>query len=558
MAAVMRTIVPLCVLVGCFVPAAAQQRASFIAAETPLSAASSRPAAEIGRDYLRAAAASLNLSDEALNGVFVAKEYKTAHNGVTHVLYRQQFQGLEVYNAAWVTNVDASGRVLSAGGILYGIPGPMAFPGPAASQRAARAAVLAVNPELGARFTASPGAKTPSRAGNVVFAAGGLGADVEGRLVWYGHRGSLTLAWVFDVLDSDGVSLYSVVVEEATGAVLDKQAQSFSFQAPRGLVFDKGSPQPVIPAGTVPPGPPPVVDRVLVSFAGDLQASPAGWTSRNETAGNNVVAGQNLLGQSFITPEPTRAPGGDFSFPLTLGPNAPATLSFADAVNTNFFYWLNRAHDLHYQNGFDEAAGNFQASNFGRGGVEGDAVLAYSHFGAAALGGPALRNAVFSGGADDGTRAFIAMFLGYSAAGGYFTDSALDAEIILHEYTHGVSRRLVPLGYSTFQGAAMGEGWSDFFALEYLLPDGAPPDGVYPAAQYYFAAFGNGLRTRPYSTRTDVNPLTYANLGAVDSRGPEVHADGEIWMEALLELRANLIQQFGEAGRTPPPAAPGD
>src|SRR5258708_2173205 len=43
----------------------------------------------------------------------------------------------------------------------------------------------------------------------------------------------------------------------------------------------------------------------------------------------------------------------------------------------------------------------------------------------------------------------------------------------------------------------------------------------------------------------DVNPLTFANLGRVYYL-PEVHADGEIWVECLWEMRANLIAQFGE------------
>src|SRR6185295_3477750 len=30
------------------------------------------------------------------------------------------------------------------------------------------------------------------------------------------------------------------------------------------------------------------------------------------------------------------------------------------------------------------------------------------------------------------------------------------------------------------------------------------------------------------------------------NRAPEVHADGEIWVEALWEIRANLIKQFGD------------
>ena len=53
------------------------------------------------------------------------------------------------------------------------------------------------------------------------------------------------------------------------------------------------------------------------------------------------------------------------------------------------------------------------------------------------------------------------------------------------------------------------------------------------------------MRTRPYSTNMDINPLTFANLGKVIPF-QEVHADGEVWFEALWEARAALIQQFGE------------
>src|SRR5260370_28216405 len=98
----------------------------------------------------------------------------------------------------------------------------------------------------------------------------------------------------------------------------------------------------------------------------------------------------------------------------------------------------------------------------------------------------------------------------------------------------------------------MGEAWSDFFGLEYTLPNGAPPDGFYALSEYFDQDWGAGdIRTRGYSTNMALNPLTYANIGQVIPF-PEVHADGEIWFEALSEVRANLIQQFREAeGRRP-------
>src|SRR5262249_7909825 len=54
---------------------------------------------------------------------------------------------------------------------------------------------------------------------------------------------------------------------------------------------------------------------------------------------------------------------------------------FGPAAITNLFYFINIAHDYYYGLGFDEAAGNFQTSNFNRGGVGNDAVLAEAQFG---------------------------------------------------------------------------------------------------------------------------------------------------------------------------------
>ena len=39
---------------------------------------------------------------------------------------------------------------------------------------------------------------------------------------------------------------------------------------------------------------------------------------------------------------------------------------------TNLFYWNNVIHDLHYLYGFNEAAGNFQQNNYGKGGQGND------------------------------------------------------------------------------------------------------------------------------------------------------------------------------------------
>jgi hypothetical protein len=505
-----------------------------------------RPARDIARAFLESSA---GVTPEDLDGVYMAQEYTSSNNGVTHVVYRQRFQGIDVYNAAWVANISPDGEVLSAGGTLYPAPGTIDYAGQITVAGAVRAAVRAVNPSLAATFEPTKSAALPTRAlGRTVrFAKGALGADIEGQLAWFGHRGTLLLVWILNVVDADGVSSFDVAVEASSGAVVDKMTMTF-FESPKGQVFQKGTPQPNPTPGVRLNSGPPIVDRTLVTLTGDPLPSPMGWVLNNETAGYNAVVGENPLGLTFITNATrTAAPNGDFSFPLSVGPSAPSPLAFRDAANVNLFYWVNRAHDLHYQYGFDEAAGNFQSNNFGRGGVDGDALLAYSHYGAAAPVGASLNNAFFTTKAlGDGAQSMIAMYVTVSGPAGYYADGALAADVIVHEYTHGVSIRLLPNGYGAFQTAAMGEAWSDFFALEYLTPMGAPPDGSYPVGEYWSQTWGTGIRTRPFSTNSDINPLTFADLGRVIPY-PEVHADGEIWVEALWEARSSLIQQFGEA-----------
>lgn len=119
------------------------------------------------------------------------------------------------------------------------------------------------------------------------------------------------------------------------------------------------------------------VPRKVVPFTGDPIASPRGWITGTETAGNNTVTGLNALGLRCVVgpdncpfrPKTVSSPSLDFSFPLEVGPGTPHPSTFWQAATVNLFYLVNRVHDLFYLTGFDEAAGNFQAENFTKDGV---------------------------------------------------------------------------------------------------------------------------------------------------------------------------------------------
>ena len=528
-------------------PKAAPAQRHFISSSGALTEASGDAPSAIALRFIESVAPSLGLTTGDLQGLVLAREYRTEHNGITHLLYRQQFEGVDVVGAAYAVNIDRDGRVVNAGGDLMRRPTSQA-PTLASGAKAIRAAVREVNPQADGSYLAAAPAAGEKYAR---FARGGFANETEGKPVWSLFNGALRPGWLFFVPAENGVDRFATVVDAEDGRVI-RSVNTTLYQKPqnpRGLVFERESPQPNPTPGVRVSGDRPYVQRTLQPFTGDPVASPKGWVDGTQTVGNNVVAGSNPIGRrQILDPVPTTAPDGNFSFPLELGPGAPPVTNFVDAATVNLFYWANKAHDRFYAVGFDEAAGNFQTDNFGRGGIGGDPMLAYSQYGVAAAGRAQLDNAFFTTyrGFEDGSRVSINMFLWDGGEAKVFTDGSFDAEVITHEYTHGVSNRLVEGVYENFQGASMGEAWSDYFSKEFTVPENTPLNGVFPAAEYPLQTFGVGIRSRPFSTDMTVNSLTFANFGKVASYGPEVHADGEIWVQALWECRAALIQQFGE------------
>jgi hypothetical protein len=103
-----------------------------------------------------------------------------------------------------------------------------------------------------------------------------------------------------------------------------------------------------------------------------------GITNYNYTRGNNVAAYDDSLKQNTpgrYASSTSAMPSLNFNFipDFTIVPTDPINRRFA---TSNLFYWNNIMHDIYYQYGFDEVAGNFQNDNMGRGGLGGDYVYA--------------------------------------------------------------------------------------------------------------------------------------------------------------------------------------
>ena len=245
--------------------------------------------------------------------------------------------------------------------------------------------------------------------------------------------------------------------------------------------------------------------------------------------------------------------------------------NYQKAIVTQLFYITNWYHDETYRLGFTEAAGNFQNDNFSRGGSGLDRVSAEAQDCAGT------NNANF-GTPSDGGRGRMQMFLWTVPTPDF--DGSIDADIVIHELTHGLSNRLHGnagglSGLNMSRG--MGEGWSDFYAHAMLSEPTDPINGIYPTggyATYKLNPFPNDLNNYYYGIRRfpkavmaftgpngkPHNPMTFNDIDttkinlndgafapAFSTTADGTHAQGEVWSSALWEVRAKYIQRLGWA-----------
>jgi extracellular elastinolytic metalloproteinase len=238
-----------------------------------------------------------------------------------------------------------------------------------------------------------------------------------------------------------------------------------------------------------------------------------------------------------------------------------------DQAAVQVYYYLHKYHDhlLEPPIGFTEAAGNFQMRNVTGKGKAGDAVQGQVMDGASTDHG--LPDAAHYNNANfftppDGSRPVMQMYLFHKDALSPGWPSAFggnDAAVVYHEYTHGLSSRLVtyPNGVQALnsqQSGAMGEAWSDWYGLDYLVDQGWATDGTTPGdvKEGEWLTGGEGIRVQgidctvgapaaacPAGVRSGSGGFTYGDFGRI-AQGPEVHSDGEIWGQTLWDLRRTL------------------
>ena len=492
---------------------------------------------EIAFAYLRSEAPEAPLqtgwTDDDLVEPKVLSETISRKSGVTSLHLRQTIDGIEVYNADMNINVAKNGSVISAHNGF--IPNATlrvrnAEPQLEVEEAIARAAQhVAVAHEKGSlqQLRKPEGADS-----SAIYDGGDISQDsIPTKLVYVATGAEeIKLAWNMVLHLRDGVRWLDLNIDAESGDLLTSanwyaNADYNVFAQPLEHPNDGG--------------------RSIQTNPHNTSASPFGWHDTNgsagaeftSTRGNNVDAQDDIDANNSGGSRPDGGASLVFNNPLNLS-QAPST--YRDAAITNLYYWNNVIHDIMWHHGFDEASGNFQVNNYGRGGVGGDPVQAD------AQDGSGFNNANF-GTPPDGQDPRMQMFVWTETFP--HRDSDLENSIIIHEYGHGVSNRLTggPANSSALisaQSRGMGEGWSDWFGLALTaVPSdtSTTPRGI---GTYVLGEPISGPGIRPYRYSTDLaeNPQTYGNIRS----GLSVpHGIGSVWCTTIWEVYWELVHAHG-------------
>ena len=499
---------------------------------------------DVALSYVQANPALLGISAEDLADYEMTDLVANPATGSIHVYFRQMLQGLPVYNGQLHVNVDRESRIMSVNNQF--VPALAASLNAVVPSVSAATAVARAAEHLGIALAETP-AIVDEAAGidrvTRIDPAGVSREPITARLMLLPVRlGAVRLVWNFQIHTTDQAHAYDLTVDAETGAVWTR--------------FDWGASMPEqyyvyprpIESPNHAPTPSPSDGRSLQVTPADPTASPFGWHDTNGAPGpeftimrgNNVHAYHDRDDDGAPPPSQYETDCGpyvacNFQLRLNVDPvyNIPAGLA-------NLFYWNNIIHDIQYQYGFTEAAGNFQVNNYGRGGLGNDDLRAEAQDGA----DRGKRNRAFMVTPPDGHRPRMGLYIYDKTTPN--RDTALDNWIILHEHGHGVSIRQV--GGPSNSGCLnnrqqMGEGLSDWWGLVYTAQPGDVGStgrglGTYLLGQ---PTTGLGHFSQRFSTNPAVNDWTYESINGMQVP----HGVGSVWTQATWEMYWALVDQHG-------------
>ena len=369
-----------------------------------------------GQDFLtsqraiaaaQAAAVSSGIAPADLSDLLITDRYQSAHNGITHIYLQQRFSGIPIHNAIGGIHFDKGGEpVYFSGQFFRKLASRADLPSP---RKDAAAALVSSIEHLGLPLSTLPilpRSNGPLRWEDKTWSKSPIPID----LVYLPQPDStLKLCWQIGIHDPRNQDYHLLFVDAGDGSILSLFNRTiychFGTSPEKEVCMDPHTGQPAtqktdqpislampndqaayrifpLPLESPNDGP-----QSLIVNPADPKASPFGWHDVNgiagpeytSTRGNNVFAfldRNNDDASDGILPDGGPELIFDFPFSNTIEPTDQPF-----PVITQLFYLNNAIHDMAYQYGFNEAAGNFQENNYKKGGRERDGVMAQAQDG---------------------------------------------------------------------------------------------------------------------------------------------------------------------------------
>ena len=380
----------------------------------------SEGALDIALRHLNENKASWNLTDEDISELVVSDQYVSNISGATMLYLTQYHQGVKVQNAIFNVAISEDGKVVFAGNrIISDIASKVNTTEPTLTpDQAIQSALQYLEVELDNSLVQ----KERKNNHEFVFEKGTFSrSNVPVRLHLYEYQKTVRLVWQIQIEMVHENNYWNLQVDATNGKVLfvnnllikcsfgktpyhnhdascrsldnvrivGTQKETTTSAAPTVLLggsynvyAEKDADGNLHPHESPNHGP-----RNLLTNVEHPTASPFGWHDTNGqagaeftiTRGNNVHAYLDVLDQDASQgDEPNGEANLEFDFPINVEAE-PET--FTDAAVVNAFFMVNYLHDFAYMNGFNEAAGNFQDTNYSNEGEGNDQVNVEVHDG---------------------------------------------------------------------------------------------------------------------------------------------------------------------------------
>ncbi|HEX5112749.1 MAG TPA: M36 family metallopeptidase [Saprospiraceae bacterium] len=343
-----------------------------------------------------------------IGGLTISKRYTDTQTGITRIYLQQRYNGIPVQNAILNVVINPEGKVIYAGNRFISRLDEKV--NATVSKLSPDEAVTALTKHLDIA-PVSLQMKRSNDESEFIFDKGNFASeDVKASLCYQPVDGKVHIAWNIQLAPLGTNDLWNTRVDAVNGKILDED--NWTVYCHQGGKADYGEenscqvhPDHFEIAGediqamsisakaqykvwAYPIENPKVGSRSIVVDPADAVASPYGWHDTDGQPGAEYTIPRGNNAHVFLDRDGNGEPnndepdgGPDLVFDYPYDPLQEPDV-YVDAAQVNIFYWTNFFHDFIYKFGFDEAAGNFQKNNYGRGGVGNDYIRVRSQYGA--------------------------------------------------------------------------------------------------------------------------------------------------------------------------------